>query len=472
MSPVRPLRTHLFALTILLLAAALACSPARPTAAPAATAEKPSVLIVVVDALRADRVGCYGNPLGLTPTIDALAADPDAVLFRRHYVQGAWTKPSTASLFTGLFAFQHGVMEGHEPREGSGHSFTTQVLDDDLLTMAERLRDAGFSTFGVVKSQHLLPEYGFAQGFEAYFGPEDVDGDTKRVDKVLEIVSRSQAPFFGYLHLSGPHHPFPPAGRDPEVMKRDGFPYDEKARIAAGVDFTRAAIKDEILEGRLTLEPDDVRYLNLLYNAVTRRVDTGDVARLIDGLKKLGVYDNTLLVLTADHGEELYDHGGYAHGHALWEEVIHVPMIVKFPRDARPSALPRDFGTATRAIDVLPSLLRFARLPAAPELPGEDIFDGTSDDFVYSQSKTGWAVLAGGRKLIEDLPRTRLFDLAADPGERTDLAPAEPERVATMRAAADALRQTVAVKPRDADWIDTELDEEAIEALRSLGYAR
>lgn len=465
-------RIRLAALAPLLIAAGLACSPAPPATPPAATAERPSVLIVVVDALRADRVGAYGYPLDITPTIDALAADPEAVLFRRHYVQGAWTKPSTASLFTGLFAFQHGVREGHEPEEGKERTFTTQVLDDGFPTIAERLRDAGFATFGVVKSRHLLPEYGFAQGFESYFGPEEVDSDTGRVDKVLGIVSRSKAPFFGYLHLAGPHHPFPPKGRDPEFMKRHGFPYDEAARIAAGVDFTRAAIKDEILEGRVRLEPEDARYLNLLYDAVTRRVDTGDVARLIEGLKRLGIYDNTLLVLTADHGEELYDHEGYAHGHALWDEVIRVPLIVKFPKGTRPPGLPREIETPTRAIDLLPSILAFARLPASPELPGEPLFDGTADGFVYSESKTGWAVVADGHKLIEDERGTRLFDLASDPAERVDLSPERTERVATMRAAAEALRQTVAVKPRDAEWIETELDEEAIEALRSLGYAR
>ncbi len=459
--------------TILLLAAALSCGRSRPPAAPAATAARPSVLIVVVDALRPDRLGCYGYPLETSPAIDRLAADPDAVLFRHHYAQGTWTKTSTASLFTGLFAFQHGVMEGHEPTgEGQERFFTTQVLDDGLETMAERLHGLGFSTFSVTKSLHLLREYGFAQGFDEYFGPHEVASDGKRVEKVLELIGRAEAPFFGYVHLAGTHHPFPPNGRDPGYMERHGFPYDEPARIAAGVSFQTADTKDRILEGKLRLEPDDVKFLNLIYDATTRRVDEKFVARLIEGLKELKVYDNMLLILTADHGEELYDHAGYAHGHAVWEEVIHVPLIVKFPRGARPAALPRQAGFLSRTIDLFPSLLAFAGQRVPPELAGENRFDGSGARFAYSERKGEWALIADGYKLIDDGTAPKLFRLDQDPGERVNLAADEPARVAEMRLAVEGVRRSVKVQPRAADWIGTELDPADVEALKGLGYMK
>jgi len=458
---------------LMLLAAATACGPVGSTTAPAATAARPSVLIVVVDALRADRVGAYGYPLETTPTIDRLAADPDAVLFRHHYVQGTWTKTSTASLFTGLFAFQHGVMEGHEPtKEGQERFFTTQVLDGSFETIAERLKGVGFSTFGVTKSRHLLAEYGFGQGFEQFFGPHQTSSEGKRVDKVLEIVARAEAPFFGYLHLAGPHHPYPPSSRDEAFMKRHGFPYDEAARMAAGVSFHTAEIKDRINDGWLRLAPDDVKFLNLVYDAATRRVDERFVADLVEGLVKLKVYDNTLLIVTADHGEELYDHAGYSHGHALWEEVIHVPLIVKFPRGKRPAGLPKEVGFVTRSIDLYPSILAFDGQRIPPELPGEDIFDGGGPRFAFSERKGEWALIAEGYKLIEGKAGPQLFDLAKDPGERVNLAPGDAERLAMLRLVTEGLRHNVVVQPREADWIGTELDEEDVEALKGLGYMR
>ncbi|MCU0223916.1 MAG: sulfatase-like hydrolase/transferase [Acidobacteria bacterium] len=460
-------------LVLAALAAGTACGRSGSRPAPAATAERPSVLIVVVDALRADRVGAYGYPLETTPTIDQIAADPDAVLFRHHYVQGTWTKTSTASLFTGLFAFQHGVMEGHEPaEEGQERFFTTQVLDGSFETMAERLKGVGFTTFGVSKSHHLRPEYGFAQGFEEYFGPKEASSEGKRVDRVLEIVSRAEPPFFGYLHLAGPHHPYPPSSRDEAFMQRHGFAYDEKARIAAGVNFHTHEVKDRINTGGLRLTPDDARFLNLVYDAATRRVDEKFVSELVSGLKRLGVYDNTLLIVTADHGEELYDHAGYAHGHALWEEVIHVPLIVKFPRGRRPPGLPREVEFVTRAIDVYPSILAFAGQRIPPELPGENLFDGTGPRFALSERKGEWALITDGYKLIEAASGPLLFELAKDPGEQTNLAPVEVERLALLRLVTDGIRHDVVLQPREADWIGTELDREDVEALKGLGYMR
>ncbi len=456
-----------------LIVAATGCGAAGSRPAPAAHAAQPSVLIVVVDALRADRVGAYGYPLETTPTIDRLAADPDAVLFERHYVQGTWTKISTASLFTGLFAFQHGVMEGHEPVPGQQERyFTTQVLDDSLETLAERLKALSYATFGVTKSRHLMPEYGFAQGFTEFYGPHKETSDATRVARVLEIAGRVEAPFFGYLHLAGSHHPFPPSVRDEAFMRRHGFAYDERARMAAGVSFHTADIKHAINRGELRLEPDDVRFLGLVYDARTRKVDAEYLAELVEGLKRRKVYDDLLLVVTADHGEELYEHGGYSHGHALWNEVVHVPLVVKFPRGRRPAALPPRVAYLTRAIDVYPSLLAFGGHPVPPELPGEDVFDGTGPRFALAEHPGEWALVEGGDKLIEGKAGPRLYDLAKDPRETRDLAASDAARLETMRLVHRGLLHTVAVKPRDARWIETELDSGDVEALKGLGYLK
>jgi arylsulfatase A-like enzyme len=179
-----------------------------------------------------------------------------------------------------------------------------------------------------------------------------------------------------------------------------------------------------------------------------------------------------LLIVTADHGEELYDHEGYAHGHAVWEEVIHVPLIVKFPRGKRPPGLPARVDFLTRAIDVYPSILAFSGQRIPPELPGEDIFDGSGPRFALSERKGEWALITDGYKLIDSTDGPLLFELTKDPGERTNLAPADAERVAMLRLVTEGIRHSVVVQPREADWVGTELDREDVEALKGLGYMR
>jgi arylsulfatase A-like enzyme len=437
-------------------------------------ARGPNILVVVLDACRPDKLGCYGFERDTSPAIDELARDPDAVLFRRHHVQGAGTKSSTASLFSGLYVFQHGVVWGHKVREDPDRPglFPTQLLSESHHTMAERLGELGYDTFGAVKSFHLDPKYGFAQGFDDYYGPDDLRGEWERIAKTQELIEGSDGPFFGYLHLNACHHPFQWYTRDAEYMERYGFDYDEKARMAAGVDFTTAKIMHAINDGEITLEPDDVRFLNLIYEAKVRTVDQRLVAPLIQGLKEMGRYDDTLIILTADHGEELYDHEGYAHSHALWNEIIHVPLIVKFPRGTRPAELAGDVDTPTQSVDLLPSLLAMSGQEADPALPGTDIFTGPSRGSAYAETMREWALVQGDYKLIDGAERRFLCEHPADPKERSNLAKAQPDRVKAMQEAAEALRRFVATKPRHSPLLEMELDPEAVRALRSLGYIR
>jgi arylsulfatase A-like enzyme len=448
------------------------CRPSQSAGTPA-DAARPNVLIVVLDACRADKLGCYGFGRETSPAIDALSRDPDAVTFRRHHVQGAFTKPSTASLFTGLYVFQHGVIAGHKMQAvgDEGRIFPVQVLDARFKTMAERFREMGYATLGLVKSYHLEPSYGFAQGFDTYVPPTVIDNDALRRHALFRTIAGASRPFFGYLHQNACHHPFRAPLRHPGYLGQHGFPYDERARQESGIDFTTSAIKHAIDDGEVVLEGDDVRFLNLIYEAKLRMVDEFDVLPLLEALKVMGWYDDTLLILTADHGEELYDHGGYGHGHALWEEITRVPMIVKFPKGRKPAALPRSVETVTQAIDVLPSLLAYVGGAPDAALPGTDIFGGPGRDMAYCETVDGWMLMRGDRKLIEDA-RGGLFDLAADPLETNDLSAAEPELVEDLRVAAAAMRRHVALEASDAPVIEDELDEQALRALKSLGYVR
>lgn len=433
-----------------------------------------SVLIVVLDACRADKVSCNGFPRDTTPNLDALARDPDAAVFRRHYVQGTWTKPSTASLFTGLYVFQHKVLTDHQRGAAGGkHAlFRTQILPARYETLAERFRAARYFTFGVVKSQQLAREYGFEQGFERYYLPHEVKGDRARVDKALELVRAQRGKFLGYVHLTACHNPFPREERHAGYLARYGFPYDEAARAAQGVDFGDIEIKFAIREKRVAIAPEDERFLHLVYEAKLRQADESSLAPLVEGLKAAGRYDDTLIVVTADHGEELLDHGGYHHGYALWEELAHVPLVVKYPKGRRPALIGSRVDRLTQSVDVLPSLLALSGLPEDAKLPGKPSLAGSFQPFALAEIKGGgWAWVEPRFKLIEEEGRARLYDLENDRGETRDLAAREPERVATMREAARRLRLTLG-EGEEAPTIETELSAEALQSLRSLGYVR
>jgi arylsulfatase A-like enzyme len=460
-----------------LAAAALlcvACRPAPPRAdAPPSPAGGPSVLIVVLDACRADKVGCYGFARDTTPRLDALARDPDAAVFLRHHVQGTWTKPSVASLFTGEYVFQHKVLMDHQRgRPGKHALFRTQILPASHDTLAERLKRAGYFTFGVVKSQQLAREYGFDQGFDRYYLPREVRGDPARVRQTLELVRQTPGRFLGYLHLTACHNPFPREDRNEAYVGRYGFPYDERARAAQGVDFGDIEIKFAIREKRVSFTPDDIRFLHLVYEAKLREADETGLGALLDGLREAGRYDDTLILVTADHGEELLDHGGYHHGYALWEELAHVPLVVKYPKGRRPAGVAPRVEAITQSIDVLPSLLALAGLPPDPALPGRPALLGSFQPFAYSEILGGgWALVRDRYKVIVEGGRPRLYDLAQDAGETRDLSASEPQRVAALRDEGLRLRRDVG-EGSDAPSIETELDEEAQQSLRSLGYIR
>ena len=428
------------------------------------------VAIVVLDACRPDKIGCYGFDRPTSPELDALARDPDTVLFRQHYAQAAWTKPSVASLFTGLYAHQHGVFRGYHPKPAPGtqeQMYSTQVVADTHLTFAERMKRLGYRTFAVVKSEHLNPRYGFGQGFDEYWTPSQARSDRRRVERFLDLARSSPGPFFGYVHLLACHYPFPPRSRDAEYMERFSFDYDEAARREAGVDFTGPDLRDAVNSGKLRLQPDDIRFLNLVYEARLRRVDRTLVASLLEGLRESGLYDQTLLIVTADHGEELGEHGGYAHGQGVWDEIVRVPLLVKFPRGRRPGSLPREVDRLTREIDLLPAVLDLAGSPVRAGLPGVPIFRGVFPEVSVSQAGLTWALVSGPYKLIAGPGAPRLYHLPDDPGERTDIAAREPERVKEMTS---RLVSVLATGSSTAPVIEESLSREAEANLRALGY--
>ncbi len=431
---------------------------------------RPNVLVVVIDGCRPDKFGCYGFDRPTTPAIDSLAGDPDGVVFERHYVQGDWTKPSTASLFTGLYLYQHRVAIGPEPQSTP---YWSQILSEKFLTLAEAFQEAGYNTFGAVRIPHLLPKYGFDQGFERY---RYLPGDREAYETSLAWAAIDDRPFFGYLHLVGCHDPYLNSDRDPAYFSSYRFPYDEGARQALGIDFTDAQAWMNIYEVLPQLEPDDIRFLHLIHESKLRALDERIIKPFLQELRNRGLYDDTLIVLTADHGQELLEHGGYTSAHALWEEVIHVPLIVKFPKGRRPQSLETRYSGLSRAIDLFPSLLGAAGVDIPDEMPGGDLFAAPEIALSLSErysagAEVDWAAIRGDVKVLRVLESpTAAFNLQSDPGEMNDLSDSLPDAIADAQRAVAELRARYPTPPIEPDPGAPELTDDELEALRSLGY--
>jgi len=439
------------------------------------------VLLLVLDACRPEKLSAYGFERDTTPNLDLLVRDPDAVSFQRHYSNGNWTKSSTASLFTGMFAHEHGAFKPWRPSRGEGTSvFTTQVLSEKAETMAEMFAGQGYYTFGIVHATHLDPEFGFAQGFHEYYTPADYHSDRSRMWATNALIRSIKGNYFGYVHLLGCHQPFPPRVRHDAYMETYGFDYPEEDRISQGVNFNKTEIKDLINDGELKLTEQDVRFLHLAYEAQARHMDEEFVRPILQTLKETGRYDRTLIVVTADHGELLYEHESYAHGGLfLWEEVVRVPLIVKFPKGKRPAALPREVSEPTSSVDLLPALADLLGRPAPAHARGAAIFGGefAGSTMIEGQScppamndcLVSMAILSDAYKLIEYPGETLLFDLERDPTEQSSIAEKQLSLSEQLQAAATRLRSESATEFL-ARPTKTEIDKEELDTLRGLGY--
>jgi choline-sulfatase len=434
--------------------------PAAPenAAAPPLPRSRPNVLLYVIDTLRADHLGIYGYPAPVSPHLDALAAE--SVVFDRAYAQSGWTRTSVVSMLTGLTPFAHRVL-GRE-----------DALPASVPTLAGLLQAAGYQTAGFVANANLAPELGFGRGFDRYV-PIYVQHDPPRAgwlnDELLSWLRsrRRRAPFFAYLHSMEPHDPYDP----PEPFRRRFAPHLATALrspAAAGIAAALAA------HPRLTQEEIRADFAALYDGEIAANDDA--IGRLLQALRAAGLYDDTLIIVVSDHGEELLDHGLWGHGHSLYSEILHVPLLLKLP-GGRGTGERR--GDVASHVDLLPTILAAAgvRIPAAAE--GRDLLGrsiGAADPPVLSLLQLDGAgiasVVEGGRQLIRWQPdhpagRLEMYDLRADPHERRDLMGRDLLWAGFMSSRLRELRRTHErsfAAPRVA------LDGELGKRLRALGY--
>ncbi len=228
------------------------------------------------------------------------------------------------------------------------------------------------------------------------------------------------------------------------------------------------------------LTESDVAYLPLIYEAKTFLADDLVVGGMIDILRTTGMYDRTLLIVTSDHGEALADHGSFGH-QSVFQEVLNIPLVVKFPRGGKPPGLSRQVNGITRTIDLLPSLLSYFEIDPKDDLPGIDIFGSQTKDIALAQSilafpenePAHWKARSARSsqfKLREFEEDYELYDLSRDAGETEDVSDAYPEQVAALRAALDPLRKSEESALVEETAPVPEVDPETARWLRAMGY--
>ncbi len=291
--------------------------------------DQPTVVLISVDCLRADHVGVYGYPRSTTPNIDRLSKD--GVVFKNAMSVSSWTLPVHMSMLTGLMPSQHGLTRYHRLRPTV--PYLPQVLTNE-----------GYETLGVVSGAYLSTTFGYHEGFREYRYLNDRSSQ-EVVEASLDLIRRSSGrPVFLFLHLFDAHWPYlAPQGY------RDRF----GERLP---DISNSMRK--VLERLPPTGPEEVQGLKNLYDGEIAYIDEA-LGGLFEGLEALGLYENSIIIVTADHGEGFYEHEDWQHANLLYDEVLHVPLIVKWPHQARTG----EVDSLVSLLDIFPTIFRNGKYP-------------------------------------------------------------------------------------------------------------
>ena len=287
---------------------------------------KPNLILISIDTLRADHLGCYGYPLQTSPFLDALSRKEEAVLFENCIAQAPNTAPSHMSIFTSLFPTVHGV-----PNVTAEPTALELKLPEPVKSLALVLNDAGYRTAGLTDGGYLDPFMGFGQGFDTY--DCTYERIARKVDRALqwiEVNESREEPFFLFMHTYEVHAPYiPPApfharftGDYSGWIREYCFGSDSEKAVAAG------GFKD-LFKRRGEFTEEDVAYLKGLYDGEIAYMDS-ELQRFFSALERKGITENTVIVILSDHGEEFGEHGEFSHKQ-LYDEVVHVPLILLLP---------------------------------------------------------------------------------------------------------------------------------------------
>ena len=410
----------LFLLIVLLVAALPGCKNLRNK-----LNERKNILLIIIDTQRADHLGCYGYNRKTTPNIDAFAAS--STVFENAYSHSPWTTPSIASIMTSLEPVDHGISGWKDP------------LLKKHLTLAEHLRVNGYFTAAAIGHTIVVPKYGFGQGFNVYdtgaldIGyPLDIKSSDYITDFGIKMLDQPmKEPFFLWLHYFDPHRKY---------LSHKEFKFGGKALDR--------------------------------YNGETAFTDF-HIGRLLNHLKKRGMYKDTIVAIIADHGEEFLEHGGVLHGLKIYNEVVRVPLIIRVP-----GFLPGRVSKIVAETDLAPTLLKLVGVPLPEQFKGHAInygWKGFQPQFnrtvffetYFMDDACKHGVLKGNWKLIHDCDHEtmELYNLKADPREKNNLDKLRNKQFEKMKKLLEMRYPQGGSKPEK-----KELSPELQNHLKSLGY--
>jgi len=420
-----------------------------------------NVVLIVADTLRSDYLSCYGNRWIKTPSIDSIAKD--GILFENAISHASWTLPSHASLMTSRYPIQHGCLSYNNP------------LSEKETTLAEVLKQDNFTTGAFISTFLVSSKFAFQQGFDTF--DEKLDADFQRpvtefhADSLRWIEKKKNGKFFLWLHYFEPHYPYLP-----HVPFTDDYEKILNKEVKGTFDRSHEWIKDTYNKKKEDLSEADTNRMRSLYAGEISYLDRF-IGEVISKLKEEGVYDKTLIIFTSDHGEMLGEHHLIEHGESLYQEEIHVPLIIKLPADMKYTCGAR-VNEIVEHVDVMPTLIDLLGVKSNIKLEGKSLrslMSGSSGNnsivkaIAHSEVHNYKSLISGNLKLIMSLPvldSPMLFDIDKDPGEKNNIYYEEKEKAKEM-------------KNRLLDWVmamnnpapaKTRLTREEEDKLKSLGY--
>jgi arylsulfatase A-like enzyme len=452
------------------------------------------VVLVVIDTLRADHLGVYDYPRPTSPRMDEFAAD--STVFKQAISTAPWTLPALGSIMTSLYPSAHGakhMSNMKQWREDRVDFAPVAKLADSHTTLAEALRAEGYRTAAFVRGSYPSAVFGMGQGFE-HFEDNDAPGVRFMVESALDWLDAQESePFFMYLHTVEVHSPYMPVRLPDKYAERNPdapLEYYDRA-IAEEQRRYRTFDFNADYAGSVTGSLDDLRKfkkgkgpseadLQQLVDLYDRGIAYTDywMGELLDGLKERGVFDNSIIMITSDHGEEFFEHGHLEHSTSYFDELLHVPLILRHPSEGHGVVVEDEVSL----IDIYPSILdgldishtlplggRSLRpLWLGGSLPERPVFG----ESIASRSRKGIAVRTNRWKFIHwKGGKEELYDLAEDPSEQVDLSPSshsDPlrEQIGSWRQEITQSKQALKGVPEA-----VQLDEETQQRLRDLGYA-
>ena len=413
----------------------------------------PNIVFILIDALRADHLPCYGYNVDTAPHLTALAAQ--SVVFRRVIAPSSWTKTSMASIMTGRIPSRHGAIGVQD------------ILPAGITTVAKALAENGYRTIGVNTNPWLKPNFGFDAGFDIYssitipnnfVSASDVNNEANR----LLAKNIGKRPIFMYLHYMDVHAPYWPA---PQY-------FSKPALVVPGM----GAVADKQLEKLYRKEGLDSPAIRQrvieLYDAEIRGVDSA-IGQLIIEMKKNAALVNSAFMITSDHGEAFREHGTTEHGKNLYPEVYEVPLILNWPGRLPPAHI----NAQVCSIDIAPTLLQLAGAKASDSFEGQSLLpieSVTKERISISEvARNSYipdldyvAVISSRHLYVREKTTNKIefYDLLSDPGATHNLGPAHPDIAEYAKIEQSQQGQTATKQ--------IELDEQTREQLKSLGYLK